>query len=290
MWEPEAYPIAIAESDYEGQMQVCLYCGTWRMSSFAMNLYESRIKVMLDKFLRNNESWSNWIEARLPKDFTTQLKLTHQELAKDAADKVGVVVDVGAGHMSPFARNSHLAFVIGIDIAAEQIARNFDIDAGIVATAYQLPIRDSVVDVVVTRTLIEHLSDTKAFMCEVARVLRPGGIAIQVFPGGFAPFALLNRVLPETIKRRLLLLMFPDSRGVLGFPAFYDQCTEPAMNRLLHEVGFQLVDSRCYYYQSLYYKKFFPLYLVSLVYDLILWRLNIRILASQILIVAKRHT
>lgn len=245
---------------------------------------------MLRAFARCNTRWSNWIEARLPTNFVTQLKAAHEDLAKDAVGKPGVVLDVGAGFMSPFARKPHLAFVVGVDIDAEQITRNRDVDAGLVGTAYQLPIRAKSLDVVVTRTLIEHLSDTDAFMREVARVLRPGGRAIHLFPGRFAPFAILNRILPERIKRQLLLLVFPASGGVLGFPAFYHRCTEPRMRQLLRDVGFDVVESRSYYYQSLYYKAFFPLYLFSLVYDLIVWGLGINVLASQVLMVAKRHT
>ena len=245
---------------------------------------------MLKAFLQCNARWSNWIEARLPSTFVTQLKTAHEDLARDAIGKLGVVLDVGAGFMSPFARKTHLAFVVGIDIDPEQIARNRDIDAGLVATAYQLPIRADAVDIVVTRTLIEHLSDTDAFMHEVARVLKPGGQAIHLFPGRFAPFAILNRILPESIKRRLLLLIFPASGGILGFPAFYHRCTEPRMRQLLGDAGFDVLESRCYYYQSLYYKALFPLYLFSLVYDLIVWALDIKVLASQILILAKRHT
>ena len=245
--------------------------------------------TFLDAFAQHNVRWSNWIEARLPKAFVTQLKAAHQTLAKEAVDKGGLVLDIGAGFISPFAREPHLAFVVGIDIDPDQIARNRDVDAGLVATAYRLPIRNGVVDVVVTHTLVEHLADTGAFMREVARVLRPGGSAIHIFPGRFSPFAILNRILPESVKRRLLLLAFPESQGLLGFPAFYDRCTEPHMRQLLCDLGFDVVESRTYYYQSLYYKVFLPTYVVGLVYDLLVWGLNIKMLASQILIEAVRR-
>jgi SAM-dependent methyltransferase len=244
-------------------------------------------RSLLIRFVQFNERWSDWVEERLPKAFITQLKVAQDELLREVVDRPGVVIDVGAGFLSPFAQRSRQAFVVGIDIAADQIARNYDVDARLVGTAYQLPIRKGVIDVVVSRTLIEHLSETDTFMREVARVLRPGGVAIHLFPGRFAPFAILNRILPESIKRRLLLLAFPESRGLLGFPAFYDRCTEPNMRQLLRSLDFEVVDSRCYYYQSLYYKAFFPLYLLSLAYDLTVWRLDIRTLASQVLIVAK---
>jgi SAM-dependent methyltransferase len=175
---------------------------------------------MLRKFVECNTRCSNWIEARLPTTFVTQLKTVHEHLAKDAVDKVGLVLDVGAGFMSPYARRPHHAFVIGIDIAAEQIARNRDVDAGLVGAAHQLPIRSGVVDIVVTHTLMEHLSNVDGFTREVARVLRPGGTAIHLFPGRYAPFASSNRLLPEALKRRLLLLALTAPRGVLGFPHF----------------------------------------------------------------------
>ena len=119
--------------------------------------------------------------------------------------------------------------------------------------------------------------------------LKPGGTALHLFPGRFAPFAILNHVVPEVLKRRLLLITWPESYGELGFPAFYNRCTEPGMRLLLSDLGFDIVESRVYYYQSLYYKAFLPLYLISLAYDLFVWRLGIKALASQVLIVAKRQ-
>ena len=92
----------------------------------------ANIGLILNTFMRCNKRWSNWIEARLPTSFVTQLKAAHEDLAKDTLGHLGILLDVGAGFMSPFARKPHRAFVIGIDIVAEQIARNRDVDAGLV--------------------------------------------------------------------------------------------------------------------------------------------------------------
>jgi hypothetical protein len=42
------------------------------------------------------------------------------------------------------------------------------------------------------------------------------------------------------------------------------------------------------YYQSIYFKFFVPFFIVSVIYDLILWAFGIRILAAQMLIVARK--
>jgi hypothetical protein len=53
------------------------------------------------------------------------------------------------------------------------------------------------------------------------------------------------------------------------------------MTKLLRDYGFNVVVSRRYYYQSLYYKALLPLYLLSLVYDLIVWRTSIDVSQVQ---------
>lgn len=48
---------------------------------------------------------------------------------------------------------------------------------GLVADVQRLPFRDGSVDLVFATGLLEHVEDDKALLSEIARILRPGGIA-----------------------------------------------------------------------------------------------------------------
>jgi Methyltransferase domain len=108
--------------------------------------------------------------ARLSKRFRCSL-LNIQELMVallvNPADRP-VVVDVGGGHMSPFARHRQPArgnYLICSDILFEQVRNNPEADAGVVADACTgLPFRDGSLDMVVTRSVLEHLPDNAAFV------------------------------------------------------------------------------------------------------------------------------
>lgn len=235
----------------------------------------------------------NRIEARLPRAFVRQLLVSHAEAVAEAVNgrPRQVVLDVGAGFMCPFAKLLQRdldPYIVGTDVSWDQLSRNGDVDCAFVADATDLPLRPASVDLVATRAVMEHMRDVPGFVDESARVLKAGGRAIHVFPGRYAPFAILNRMLPEEMKRRILLLVLPTSKGVLGFPAYYDQCSAPQMERLLERSGFELEATRCYYYQSIYFKPLVVIYIISLAYDLLIYALNIRMLASQVLVVAKK--
>jgi SAM-dependent methyltransferase len=247
---------------------------------------------MIRAFLRWNVRCSNWIEERLPRAFVGQLLVAHAEIAAEAINgrPHQVVLDVGAGSMCPFAKLLHRdrePYIIGTDVSWDQLSRNGDVDCAFVADARHLPLRPGTVDVLATRSVLEHMQDVPGFVSESAQVLKAGGLAIHVFPGRYAPFAILNRLMPERLKRQALLLTRPKSQGRLGFPAYYNYCSEPQMVRLLQQCGFEVEVTKCHYYQSIYFKPLVLIYLISVLYDLLVSMLRIRALASQVLIVAR---
>lgn len=203
-----------------------------------------------------------------------------------------VIVDLGAGRQclfAPLLDNANHARIIGIDISDEGMAHNDALDEKLVAHAEEaLPLADASADLVVSMSALEHIPRLETTFREVHRVLKPGGWTIHVFPSRNAPFSLLNRLLPQSVTRRLLRALIPGSEGIQGFPAHYDHCSAGEMEQLLDETGFTVEQTEWSSYQSDYYAFFLPFYLVSLAYDRIVQALRLRPLAATVVIVARK--
>jgi len=203
-----------------------------------------------------------------------------------------VIVDLGAGrscHFAPLLTPALDGRIIGVDISADSMEANEALAEARVANIVDgLPLADEAVDLIVSMSTLEHLTRIEPVIREIHRVLKPGGHTIHIFPSRFSPFSLLNRYLPRPITQRLLRALIPGSEGIQGFPAYYDHCSHDEMERLLVRSGFRVVRMEWSFYQSDYYGFFLPLYLLSLMYDLIAQRLNIRQLAAAVLVVAQK--
>lgn len=249
---------------------------------------------MLRKFFDANRRLCDWIEDRLPRDFT----LNYNRLFVDTvAAKINrtsgkIVVDVGAGKTCHFLSKlgaESRPVLIGVDVAEEEIRDNGDLAMRIVGDVARGPLfRTDSIDFLVSRSVVEHLPDNAAFVAHSARALRSGGYFIHLFPGRYAPFAVINRLLPDAVARALLYFFFPEFRDPCGFKAFYDRCYYSAMAKALTDNGLVVESIHLRYYQSLYFKFFAPFYLISLLYDLLVYWSGFKNLGSQLLVVATK--
>lgn len=251
----------------------------------------------MTKFIRRNRRLARHIERKLGHppghEQNPLLSLYVDVVAEYAnAEPNQVIVDLGAGRrclFAPLLEPDSGSRIIGVDISPEAMASNDDLDEKVVADAAEgLPLRDAEADLVVSMSALEHLREVQPLAREIYRVLKPGGHTIHVFPSRNAPFSLLNRFLPHSITRKLLGALIPGSEGIQGFPAYYDHCSPLEMERLLTRSGFKVIRTEWSSYQSDYYGFFIPLYLLSLGYDLIVQRLNIRRFAATVVIVAQK--
>jgi len=76
-------------------------------------------------------------------------------------------------------------------------------------------------DLIVSKTVLEHVNDTLRAHRNTFQLLRQGGVALHFFPTLYCPPFVANRLLPEAVSRFIL--------GRLGathekFPAKYDHC------------------------------------------------------------------
>lgn len=135
--------------------------------------------------------------------------------------------------------------LIGVDLVAAGLskAHSFVPSALLVrADVTELPLRDGSVDVVVSANLLEHVPDDEQALREITRVLRPGGVAALIVPGGRSTYDYYDRFLGHERRyargelaakcRAAGLVTFHNGFiGSLLFPPFW---AVKQRNRLMH--------------------------------------------------------
>ncbi len=154
--------------------------------------------------------------------------------------------------------------VVGIDIDQQELdqapAGTYDKAICADICSYQ---GNEDADLVICQAVLEHVQNVEsAFQC-LSNVLKPGGTALLFTPSRNALFAILNRMLPERLKKALLFGVAPETRQKQGFRAYYDRCTPKDFRRLAKANGFAIEEERFYWISS-YFSWFFPIY--------VLWR------------------
>jgi SAM-dependent methyltransferase len=113
----------------------------------------------------------------------------------------GAIVDLGCstGYLLEEIRAAHTeATLIGIDLIASGLRKAHALVPSarlLQANACDLPLVDESVDAVVSANLLEHIPDDGRALAEIARVLRPGGRAVLVVPGGPGTYDYYDRFL-----------------------------------------------------------------------------------------------
>jgi len=92
---------------------------------------------------------------------------------------------VGEGYGGQVLADAGASTVLGLDLdepSLRHLARRHGAVLPVRANLVHLPVRDGVVDLVVSAQTVEHLWDQGAFLRECARVLRPGGRLVLTTP------------------------------------------------------------------------------------------------------------
>jgi SAM-dependent methyltransferase len=248
---------------------------------------------MLRKFFAANSRLCEKLEPYLPQARTNIFGLYEKTVARYMNSRVAqVVVDVGGGKSCGFAKYrdpGQRVRIIAVDVSDEELKHNTDVDETKVANIVQgLPFEAEEVDLIVSSSVLEHLPDLHGFIASSSQALKKGGYYIHRFPSKFAPFALINQALPQPLARKLLYFFKPESEGICGFPAYYNNCYYSAITELLEKHDFEIADLRLSYYQSQYYKFFAPLFLVSALYEALIQTIGAKNLCAHLLVIARK--
>ena len=202
------------------------------------------------------------------------------------------VLDIGAGKKWPFPpsyKSTFDLYLIGGDIDRTEMDNNVALDEKVEIDATKdLAVPDASMDVVMAYSGVEHFSDNQAFLDLAFKALRPGGFFIAQFPGSLAPFAILNKMLPEKLKLKIVHLLIPGSDGIQGFPAYYDQTRYSKFMKIAKKSGFNVEFTMPGFFSASYFGFFVPLYVLAMLYDVLRYAVGNRDLASYNLFVLRK--
>jgi SAM-dependent methyltransferase len=188
-------------------------------------------------------------------------------LEREAMQYVGterVVLDAGCGHAAPLLLNlaPHVGRAIGVDVCASHPLGIEYIQADLAHTG--LP--EESIDLVVSRSVLEHLPAPADVFRELHRILRPGGRFVFLTPNrwdyaSLAALAIPNHLHPMLVRR------LTDRKECDTFPTFYRANSNRAIRRLADRCGFEVESIKYINQYPDYFRKIRPLFLLGVAYE-----------------------
>jgi SAM-dependent methyltransferase len=178
------------------------------------------------------------------------------------------------------------SFAVGVDVVTPsgQPTNGMAVTRGNLAA---LPFRDGSFDVIVSRSVVEHLEDPVAVFAELSRALKPGGKFVFTTPNKYYYSSLIARVIPFTWKNLYMRWAFGEE-GYDHFPVFYRCNTRRALRRIAWRAGLRVESLRAIRHFP-YYFLFSPtLFRVGMLYDWMVTSFGLEGLQSNWLVVLER--
>jgi len=182
------------------------------------------------------------------------------------------VYDVGGGKnpcISQEQKEKLSLVVIGVDIDEQELRRApqgiYDEIISADVTQYQ---GRGDADLVVCQALLEHVKDIDKAFAALSSIVKPEGTILIFVPSKNALYARLNRMLPESLKRKLLYFLYPQSGRDQGFPSYYNKCSPKDFYKLARQHGLRVAEAE-FYYMSAYFSFFFPAFFIWRIWVLI---------------------
>jgi ubiquinone/menaquinone biosynthesis C-methylase UbiE len=204
-----------------------------------------------------------------------------------------VVLDLGGGRQCIYAdavEPPGRVKIIAIDVSAEELALNSDVaETRMADIAERLPMPDESADLILSRALLEHVDGVPNAIREMARVLRPGGVALHFVPCRYSLFGAAARLLPFGPLLKLTYRLAPWYRKYnFGFEVHYDHCYPNALEREFHAAGFSKIAEQISWSCENFFLGVYPAFLFHALYEQVVRRLRIRRLAAYVMVKAVR--
>jgi SAM-dependent methyltransferase len=151
-----------------------------------------------------------------------------------------------------------------------------------------IPLPDGSVDVIMARSVMEHVTDPLAVYSELARVLRPEGRLIFLTANLWDYAALIAKLIPN----RLHPWIVSNTEGRAGedvFPTAYKTNTKGAVERWAKATGFEVASFEYLSQYPNYFMFSAPLFLIATAYEKLIRNVDaLKFLRGWIFVVLKK--
>lgn len=151
------------------------------------------------------------------------------------------ILDAGCGRSAPVLSRyiGQADKLIGVDLE-DYTASSSDIQY-IQGNIASIDVPDESVDVVISRAVLEHVSDAEAVFDEISRILKPGGSFICLTPNLWDYVSIISYVVPNRFHP--YIINKTEGRELEDvFPAYYQANTHRRVRRLCKRSGLVLRD------------------------------------------------
>lgn len=164
--------------------------------------------------------------------------------AQALAARSSVVLEVGCGRGAQVAGLAQGAWqdlrgpgrtVIGIDVDPAAADNPVVDEFHLIGEDGHWAVADGVVDLAVSDWVLEHVADPEAFVGELCRVLRPGGVFLARTVSRHSPLSVGARLVPNNRHASVLSRLQPGRRERDVFATTYRMNTRRALHALLDE-------------------------------------------------------
>lgn len=153
------------------------------------------------------------------------------------------MMDAGCGRTAPLlakfvGKARRLVGVELVDFDTSKTPPGVELISGDLARIPQLA--DASVDLVISRSVLEHIQDIEPVYKELHRVLKPGGHFLFLVPNLGDYVSIISWLVPN--KLHGAIVSKTEGRNAIDtFPAFYKSNTAGAVRRLARKTGFKML-------------------------------------------------
>ena len=208
-----------------------------------------------------------------------------EDLINQASKSSKTILELGGVSRPVLQKNKSYRYV-GIDIDEEFIHDNFYDKFYCQSVEDKLPEKG---DLIFSKYLMEHVKDVKTSYKNQLLALNPSGRMIHLYPLGYHPFSLLNKLIGNKLARKVIPIIRKGSEGVTGYAAFYSLGNAYSLERFLKNQKGICVDFEYHYGAVDYFTFFFPLALIISLFNQLAKIFGAKIFASNVLLVIQKE-